>query len=111
MIPSPSIPHQTSLLRILLATVVAIALTGTLGNCGGARELTILHTNDTHSQIYPLPVNLADTAKAGRGGFLRRIAMIKEERAKNPTCCSSTVATSRRAAPTTPSSRAMSRQD
>ena len=84
MIPSPSIPHQTSVLRILLATAVAIALTGTLGSCGGARELTILHTNDTHSQIYPLPVNLADTAKAGRGGFLRRIAMLKEERAKDP---------------------------
>lgn len=84
MIPSPSIPRLTSVLRILLATVVAIALTGTLDSCGGARELTILHTNDTHSQIYPLPVNLAETAKAGRGGFLRRIAMIKEERAKDP---------------------------
>ena len=48
------------------------------------KELTILHTNDTHSTIYPLSENLNDTSKAGRGGFIRRIAMLKEERQKNP---------------------------
>lgn len=47
-------------------------------------SLTILHTNDTHSQIYPFSENLADTLKAGRGGFLRRIAMLKEERKADP---------------------------
>ena len=50
----------------------------------GTKELVILHTNDTHSCIYPLNPQLADTLKAGRGGFLRRIAMLKEERKKNP---------------------------
>lgn len=48
------------------------------------KTLTILHTNDTHSCIYPLKATLRDTAIAGRGGFLRRIAMLKEERAKDP---------------------------
>ena len=48
------------------------------------KHLEVLHTNDTHSCILPLNPNLADTAVAGRGGFLRRVAMIKEERAKNP---------------------------
>lgn len=48
------------------------------------KQLEVLHTNDTHSCIMPLNPNLADTAVAGRGGFLRRVAMIKEERAKNP---------------------------
>ena len=48
------------------------------------KQLTILHTNDTHSTIQPLKENLADTMKAGRAGFLRRIAMIKEERQKDP---------------------------
>lgn len=48
------------------------------------KQITILHTNDTHSCIMPLNPNLADTALAGRGGFLRRVAMIKEERSKNP---------------------------
>jgi 5'-nucleotidase len=44
------------------------------------KTITILHTNDTHSCILPLNENLADTMVAGRGGFLRRIAMLKEER-------------------------------
>lgn len=44
------------------------------------KTLTILHTNDTHSCIMPLSRHLADTMQAGRGGFLRRIAMLKEER-------------------------------
>ena len=53
-------------------------------NAKGKKELVILHTNDTHSCILPLNVNLADTMLAGRGGFLRRIAMLKEERKQNP---------------------------
>ena len=48
------------------------------------KQLVILHTNDTHSQILPVNTQLPDTMKAGRGGFLRRIAMLQEERAKNP---------------------------
>ena len=48
------------------------------------KQLVILHTNDTHSCILPLKEALADTALAGRGGFVRRIAMIKEERKKYP---------------------------
>ena len=48
------------------------------------KQLVILHTNDTHSQIFPISAQLPDTMKAGRGGFLRRIAMLKEERQKNP---------------------------
>ena len=51
---------------------------------GQTKQLTILHTNDAHSQIYPLSTTLADTMKAGRGGFVRRIAMLKEERKKQP---------------------------
>lgn len=48
------------------------------------RRLEILHTNDTHSCILPLNENLADTLKAGRGGFLRRLEMIRRERRVNP---------------------------
>ena len=48
------------------------------------KQLVVLHTNDTHSTILPLNQNLADTLKAGRGGFMRRITMLKEERQKNP---------------------------
>ncbi len=48
------------------------------------KRLTILHTNDTHSCVMPLSKHLADTMQADRGGFLRRVAMLKEERAKDP---------------------------
>ena len=48
------------------------------------KQLLILHTNDTHSCINPLNENLADKKLAGRGGFLRRLAMIKQEREKQP---------------------------
>ncbi len=48
------------------------------------KVLTILHTNDTHSCILPLKGNLADTMLAGRGGYLRRIVAIEEERRKEP---------------------------
>lgn len=46
--------------------------------------LTILHTNDTHSQIIPFKTTNADTLRAGRGGFIRRIEMLKQERKKDP---------------------------
>ena len=48
------------------------------------KQLIILHTNDTHSTILPINAQLPDTMRAGRGGFLRRIAMLKEERKKHP---------------------------
>ncbi len=52
--------------------------------CTAQKQLTIIHSNDTHSCILPLRAQLADTMLAGRGGFLRRIAMLKEERLKDP---------------------------
>ena len=67
-------------LVILSLLFVALAVTG----MARGRQLLILHTNDTHSCIMPLKSSLADTLKAGRGGYLRRVAMIKEERKKNP---------------------------
>ena len=48
------------------------------------KQLLILHTNDTHSCILPLKETLADTTIAGRGGYLRRVALVKEERTRDP---------------------------
>lgn len=61
-----------------------LLLAATLTASAQDKQLTILHTNDTHSTVYPLSANLNDTLKAGRGGFLRRIALLKEERQKDP---------------------------
>jgi 5'-nucleotidase len=43
--------------------------------------ITILHTNDTHSQIDPLPAN---DKNAGRGGVARRATLVKRVRQQNP---------------------------
>ena len=43
--------------------------------------ITILHTNDTHSQIDPLPAN---DANAGNGGVARRATLVKRVRKENP---------------------------
>ena len=43
--------------------------------------ITILHTNDTHSQIDPLPAN---DANAGKGGVARRATLVKRIRKENP---------------------------
>jgi 5'-nucleotidase len=48
------------------------------------KQLVILHSNDTHSQILPFKTQMGDTLKAGRAGFLRRITLLKEERQKHP---------------------------
>jgi 5'-nucleotidase len=49
-----------------------------------AREtlITILHTNDTHSQIDPLPDN--DKQYGGKGGVARRATLVKRVRKENP---------------------------
>lgn len=62
---------------------IAIALATTL-SAAAQKTIEILHTNDTHSCIMPLNPNLADTLVAGRGGFIRRMEMIRQEREANP---------------------------
>ncbi len=66
--------------KILILSLLIIAV------AAQAREkkLLILHTNDTHSCVMPLKATLADTALADRGGYIRRVAMLKEERKANP---------------------------
>ena len=74
---------MTDINRLLTALTIAVLLL-TTSDAMAQKQLTILHSNDTHSCILPLNANLADTTLAGRGGFLRRIAMLKEERRKDP---------------------------
>jgi 5'-nucleotidase len=47
----------------------------------GETLITILHTNDQHSQIDPLPPN---DSKAGKGGVARRATLVKRIRKENP---------------------------
>ena len=69
--------------RIILSLMICLLSFGS-AEAKKQKQLVILHTNDTHSTILPVSDHLPDTMKAGRGGFLRRIAMLKEERLKDP---------------------------
>ena len=70
---------KTKYILILLAALVVMPL-----QAKKHKQLTVLHTNDTHSTILPITAQLPDTSLAGRGGYLRRIVMLKEERRKDP---------------------------
>ena len=48
----------------------------------GEKLITILHTNDTHSQIDPLPAN--DRQYPDEGGVARRSTLVKRVRKENP---------------------------
>ena len=48
----------------------------------GEKLITILHTNDTHSQIDPLPAN--DRLYPDKGGVARRATLVKRVRKENP---------------------------
>ena len=46
------------------------------------KQITILHTNDTHSHIDPLPAN--DPLRPNKGGAARRALLINQIRTENP---------------------------
>ena len=65
--------------------IIIIGLLTSMGvSAKKQKQLVVLHTNDTHSCIMPLNVNLDNKELAGRGGFLRRVNMIKEQRKHHP---------------------------
>src|ERR1043165_3966853 len=47
----------------------------------GETLISVLHTNDMHSQIDPLPAN---DRYAGKGGIARRATLVKRIRKENP---------------------------
>ena len=69
--------------RLHLIIIIAL-LSGVTAIAKKHKQLVILHTNDVHSTIMPLNENLDNRDIAGRGGFQRRINMIKEQRQQHP---------------------------
>src|SRR5882724_7008708 len=67
----------------LLSTPMWSAISAPLLEVGSGETLiTILHTNDTHSQIDPLPAN--DKEYPDKGGVARRATLVKRVRKENP---------------------------
>src|SRR5690242_9676298 len=76
------ITRRTFLRASAVLGASAIAFPRDLLKPGAAETvLTILHTNDTHSQIDPLPPN---DKYAGKGGIARRATLVKRVRKENP---------------------------
>ena len=71
-------------MKIYIWLIMLLLVVATGAEAKKHKQLVILHTNDTHSCILPLKESLADTVIAGRGGFVRRITMIKEQRKEYP---------------------------
>lgn len=76
--------NEKLVIMIRYICFILMMMVSLAGQAKKHKQLVILHTNDTHSAILPFNSQLPDTMKADRGGFLRRIAMLKEERAKHP---------------------------
>jgi 5'-nucleotidase len=75
-----ALPNATA--RLLNPTVNAAITDPLLDVVGRETLITILHTNDTHSQIDPIPDN--DKQWGGKGGVARRATLVKEVRRQNP---------------------------
>src|SRR3984893_11402553 len=69
-------------LRSLYAPARAAIWTPLLDPRKGETLITVLHTNDTHSQIDPILEN--DKTYAGKGGVARRATLVKRVRMENP---------------------------
>lgn len=64
---------------ILLFVIIAASMSGY-----AQKTLTIFHTNDVHSRIYPVDPNSADKRSADKGGFLRIASFVEEQRKLTP---------------------------
>lgn len=69
-------------LQLLSAPMWSAVSTPLLAAGRGEKLITILHTNDTHSQIDPLPTN--DAQYPDKGGVARRATLVKRVRKQNP---------------------------
>jgi 5'-nucleotidase len=68
--------------KLLTRTVRAAISEPLMELAAGETLITILHTNDTHSQIDPIADN--DKQWGGKGGVARRATLVKEVRRQNP---------------------------
>lgn len=71
-----------SALSLLSAPACSGLTAPLLAVAAGEKLITILHTNDTHSQIDPLPAN--DRLYPDKGGVARRATLVKRIRKENP---------------------------
>jgi 5'-nucleotidase len=77
-----ALAFPASVIELLSAPAWSVISAPLLKVAAGETLITILHTNDTHSQIDPLPEN--DRLYPGKGGVARRATLVKRIRKENP---------------------------
>jgi 5'-nucleotidase len=76
------VTSPSAALRLLSTPAWSAISAPLLETAPGETLITILHTNDTHSQIDPLPAN--DRQYPDKGGVARRATLVKRIRKENP---------------------------
>ena len=71
-------------MRTRIFFIIAVCIFAVSGVLAQRKRLVVLHTNDAHSTIMPLNPNLQDKELAGRGGFIRRLEFLQQQRKENP---------------------------
>ena len=71
-------------MKTRIIVIIAVCALATSSVLAQGKQLVVLHTNDTHSTIMPLNPNLQDKELAGRGGLIRRIEFLQQQRKENP---------------------------
>ncbi len=71
-------------MRTRMFFIIAVCIFAASGVLAQGKRLVVLHTNDAHSTIMPLNPNLQDKELAGRGGFIRRLEFLQQQRKENP---------------------------
>ena len=70
--------------RILFFLSIIFNLQFSSFNFVTAQSLTLVHTSDTHSCIEPISPHDIKPQQADKGGFIRRVSLIKELRQEHP---------------------------
>src|SRR5438128_3429180 len=82
MVAGLSAPLRRPFSMLLTRSALRSFASPLLQPAAGETLITILHTNDTHSQIDPLPDN--DKTYPNKGGVSRRATLVKRVRQENP---------------------------
>ena len=67
-----------------IAFLIGMAVLSCLTTMAQQRHLMLVHTSDTHSCIEPISKKVSDTAQADKRGWMRRAALLRQCRTRNP---------------------------
>lgn len=70
--------------RLQIRMLITLFCIGLHSQAQNVKELLILHTNDTHSRIDPLPITPDFPERSNKAGYVRRATLVRNLRAQHP---------------------------